>query len=408
MNHATSNDYDVEQRYNEMYLMETVSNILDQWKFDQIELASESDSSFCSTWSNGSSQEDRIVVLNAIEDVIYRHMCRTEGLNMVHDFEEEKAPCFTYPAYRDWRNVEYIPSQGLVPINSEIKTTTISVGNAKYGRIMLTLQCIHSLLCENIFATKRELFYQHVNNYGCQAHLDEAVTIISVLLQIPRLKLHVLATTKGLVAGNLSFINEDGFEVDCRMATGGENVPTNVESMYSIRTDARMILVVEKDAVFQTLLQGNVMQQLKVILITAKGVPDLNTRQLVHKLWKTTCLPVLALVDADPYGIEIMCVYRFGSLTTTWCAESLAVPSMRWIGLHPSDFPNLDSAQMKSFSKHDEIKCNAILNRPYIEHWPHLKEQLETISSWAKKAEIENLVSTPQYIMHKIAEHEWV
>ena len=114
------------------------------------------------------------------------------------------------------------------------------------------------------------------------------------------------------------------------------------------------------------------------------------------------------MVDADPYGIEIMCVYRFGSLTATWCAESLAVPSIRWLGLHPSDFSELNQAQMKPFPKHDQIKCKAILNRPYIDTWLNLKAQIEIISSWQQKAEIENLPSPALYILNKIVDKDWV
>ena len=85
------------------------------------------------------------------------------------------------------------------------------------------------------------------------------------------------------MAGNLSYINEEGIEVDCRLAIGGETVPSNVEGLHTLRTDAKMILIVEKDAVFQTLLQDNYIQMHKIILITGKGVPDLNTRQLVYR-----------------------------------------------------------------------------------------------------------------------------
>ena len=87
-----------------------------------------------------------------------------------------------------------------------------------------------------------------------------------------------------MVAGNLSYINEDGIEVDCRMATGGETIPSNIEGLYSIRTDAKLILVVEKDALFQTLLQNSNLKMQNIILITAKGIPDLNTRQLLYRL----------------------------------------------------------------------------------------------------------------------------
>lgn len=46
----------------------------------------------------------------------------------------------------------------------------------------------------------------------------------------------------------------------------------------------------------------------------SKGFPDVNTRLFLRKLTDHLNLPVYALVDADPYGIEIMCVYRYGSL----------------------------------------------------------------------------------------------
>lgn len=44
-----------------------------------------------------------------------------------------------------------------------------------------------------------------------------------------------------------------------------------------------------------------------------KGYPDVNTRRFLRRLWDELQLPPLALVDADPHGISIHCVYRFGS-----------------------------------------------------------------------------------------------
>lgn len=38
------------------------------------------------------------------------------------------------------------------------------------------------------------------------------------------------------------------------------------------------------------------------VCFQGKGVPDLNTRLLVKRLWDTFHIPVFTLVDADPYG----------------------------------------------------------------------------------------------------------
>lgn len=39
-----------------------------------------------------------------------------------------------------------------------------------------------------------------------------------------------------------------------------------------------------------------------VFVIEGKGVPDVNSRLMVRKLWETLRIPIFALVDADPHG----------------------------------------------------------------------------------------------------------
>jgi len=51
-----------------------------------------------------------------------------------------------------------------------------------------------------------------------------------------------------------------------------------------------------------------------MILITGKGVPDLSTRSLVHKLASKLQIPVLGLFDWNPFGVAIWKTYRQGSI----------------------------------------------------------------------------------------------
>ena len=43
----------------------------------------------------------------------------------------------------------------------------------------------------------------------------------------------------------------------------------------------------------------------KCIVITGKGQPDVATRLFLHKIRAQLKLPVLALVDSDPYGLKV-------------------------------------------------------------------------------------------------------
>lgn len=87
-------------------------------------------------------------------------------------------------------------------------------------------------------------------------------------------------------------------------------VPDVVANVTGIRTTAEYVLVVEKDSVFQKLLHEQCPSFNQCILVTGKGYPDISTRMLVHLLSEKADLPVYAIVDANPFGFEIMCVYR--------------------------------------------------------------------------------------------------
>jgi meiotic recombination protein SPO11 len=43
-------------------------------------------------------------------------------------------------------------------------------------------------------------------------------------------------------------------------------------------------------------------------------MPDVCTRQLVNLIWKKFKLITYCLIDANPYGIQIYTIYKYGSI----------------------------------------------------------------------------------------------
>lgn len=75
------------------------------------------------------------------------------------------------------------------------------------------------LLARNVFVF-RDIYYEDVTLWGSQTLLDETVTQLTRLLRIPRHCINIRATSKGLVAGSLTFLDPSGKLVDCQTPNG--------------------------------------------------------------------------------------------------------------------------------------------------------------------------------------------
>ncbi|XP_034643098.1 meiotic recombination protein SPO11 isoform X5 [Trachemys scripta elegans] len=267
--------------------------------------------------SNNICQITSSEILGAIENVIQ---------DIVTSLARNKAPVLTLVNRSDWGNIQFKDSVGLQMI-SHYTTRKIKSdcpkSAPKFALILKILSVIYKMVQNNTYATKRDIYYSDTLLFGSQSVVDNIVNDISCMLKIPRRSLHILSTTKGCIAGNLSYTEEDGTKVNCTCSATAV-VPSNVQGIRNVITDAKFILIVEKDATFQRLLDDDFCNKLSpCIMITGKGVPDLNTRLLVRKLWDTCHIPIFTLMDADPHGIEIMCIYKYGSVMEIMAASKM-------------------------------------------------------------------------------------
>ncbi|NXL88136.1 SPO11 protein, partial [Alectura lathami] len=335
-------------------------------------------------------------VLEAIENVIE---------DVLKSLAKNEAPVLTVAKRSDWKNIEFKDSVGLqmVPrcttkqIRSDCPRTA-----PKFALMLKILSMIYKMVQSNSYATKRDIYYSDTLLFGSQSVVDNIIDEISCMLKIPRRSLHILSTTKGFVAGNLSYTEEDGTKVNCTCGATAVTVPSNVQGIKSslnikdLNSHAKFILIVEKDATFQRLLDDDFcIKSSPCIMITGRGIPDLNTRLLVRKLWDTFQIPIFTLTDADPHGVEIMCIYKYGSVSMSFEAHHLTVPCIKWLGLLPSDLKRLNIRKdaLIPFTKQDQNKLASIQKRPYIACQPMWKKELEIMAASKMKAEIQVLTT---------------
>lgn len=250
-------------------------------------------------------------------------------------------------------------------------------------------------------------------------YIEASLNDICCLVGCSRVHLHILAQTKGLVYGNLKYQLKTGEKIDCFSKKEGTPMPNSNVPITRIESDAKFILVIEKDSVFQKIIsqesKTTFCKSYKAILVTAKGYPDVNTRAFLSFVWSKLNIPILALTDADPHGVEIIFSYKFGSYTTAYEGPTIAIPQMRWLGLLPSDVEKLSIPEAKTIPQTDldRKKINSLLARPYLSDKTGWKDQLMLMRSTGRKAELEVidesgefLVST--YLPNKLRYASWL
>ncbi|XP_029994669.1 meiotic recombination protein SPO11 [Sphaeramia orbicularis] len=350
-------------------------------------------------------------ILTNIENII---------LGIVTSLSKDEAPVLTLPNRFSWANVRFDSTIG-IQMSSGTSVTTVRSdcpsSVTKFAQILKILSVIYRLVQSNSYATKRDIYYNNTQLFGSQATVDSIVDDISCMLKVPRRSLHVLATSKGLISGDLRYMEEDGTHIDCHSSSAAVAVSSNIGGIRNIVSSARFIMIVEKDATFQRLLDDDFCTKLSpCIIITGKGVPDVNSRLMVRKLWDTLHIPIFALVDADPHGIEIMCIYKYGSLAMSFEAHSLTVPSVMWLGLLPSDLQRLriPTDVLIPLSKRDQSKLSSLLKRPFLTDQPDWQKEMELMQQNKVKAEIQSLAAiapdflTSIYLPNKLRYGGWV
>ncbi|KAJ8076795.1 endodeoxyribonuclease [Marasmius tenuissimus] len=119
------------------------------------------------------------------------------------------------------------------------------------------------------------------------------------------------------------------------------------------------------------------------------------TRQLVKTL--SDCLPkripVVALVDGDPYGIDILSVYKYGSRALSHENSKLAASRLKWLGVWSTELSGLgvDKDALIPITTHDEKKALSLLRKKMPAKW---RKELTHMLHNRRKAEIEVLASS--------------
>ncbi|KAF2672987.1 DNA topoisomerase IV, alpha subunit [Microthyrium microscopicum] len=273
---------------------------------------------------------------------------------------------------------------------------------------------IHETLTQSIVLTKRDLYYRDPALFENQETVDRYVDSIARTFGVTRSLLNISATAKGLVVGAFTLQRGDGTSIEGCSSRSGILITALAPEDTIEMSMVRWILVVEKDATFRALVESPFWAEISQegMLISAKGYPDILTRQFLHLAstpspTRPNPPPVYGLFDYDPDGLAILNTYKYSSANlqhesavngaATGQLIALECSSMRWLGVRSSALqPAITGDQhgLLPLTPRDRRKATLMLNRePFCQGGsePEWRRELQKMLMLNIKAEIQIL-----------------
>ncbi|THX22808.1 DNA topoisomerase IV, alpha subunit [Aureobasidium pullulans] len=246
--------------------------------------------------------------------------------------------------------------------------------------------------------------------FGKQATVDRYVDQIAAAFAVPRSSLNVTAGVKGLMAGAAVIHRRDGSKIGLTNVQNGVLVSSMEEVLSVDLSRVRWILVVEKEATFQSIISSEFWQEMMwhAVIVTGKGYPDIATRAIARFMSIASPQngfaepPVFGLVDYDPDGMAILHTYKHGSKKMSEDNAALIVPTIQWMGLRSRDITDEDHTHrnqgLMPLTRRDRHKARKMLEWEQfsdLEEAAQWRRELQVMLMLNLKAEIQIIDSDP-------------
>ncbi|HZN69684.1 MAG TPA: hypothetical protein VFB66_30700, partial [Tepidisphaeraceae bacterium] len=216
------------------------------------------------------------------------------------------------------------------------KQRILQMGDSKAGRelfnlnqakqfmqTMLHASTIKDLIDADKSSSLRGVFYKakHTvagtkeNTFDTQDESDPILEDLEVTLGALREELHIFADNRGSMVGNITIVDK-GDEINCRrMGSGGYAIPSIVEPdvIEFKKCDADFVLHVEKGTVWNRFNEDRFWENHNCVLTHGGGQPPRGVRRLLQRFNQELKLPIICLLDCDPWGHYIYSVIKQGS-----------------------------------------------------------------------------------------------
>jgi len=306
-----------------------------------------------------------------------------------------------------------------------------SLNQAKqFMQTMLHASTIKDLIAAGKTSSLRGVFYKakHTvagtkeNTFDAQEESDPILEDLEVSLGALREELHVFAEPRGALVGNITLVDNGAGradEINCRaMGSGGYGIPSIVEPDVILfkKCEAKFVLHVEKGTVWQRFNEDRFWEEHNCILTHGAGQPPRGCRRLLQRLNQELKLPIICLLDCDPWGHYIYSVIKQGSISLAFESSRLAIPEAKFLGIRAKDYDQCDLSEAVKIdlSDNDTKRAREIAAYPWFADNKPWQKEIQKMLDNGFKMEVESLINkdisyvTETYVPERLKAKDWL
>jgi DNA topoisomerase VI subunit A len=202
------------------------------------------------------------------------------------------------------------------------------------------------------------------------------------------------------------------------MGSGGYAIPSicEPEVLQFKDVEADFILHVEKDTVWQRFNEDRFWETHNCILTEGSGQPTRGVRRMLHRLHREHGLPVICLLDCDPWGHYIYSVIKQGSISLAFESERLAIPDAKFLGIRSKDYKACDLSDdvQIDLNERDLTRARQIMEYPWFKDNRAWQREIRQMLDNGFKMEVEGLITkdisyvTETYVPERLEAEDWL
>jgi len=325
-------------------------------------------------------------------------------------------------------NTNWNKKRGILEMgNATAERELFNLNQAKqFMQTMLHASTVKDLIDAEKSSSLRGVFYKakHTvagtkeNTFDTQDESDPILEDLEVTLGALREELHIFADNRGALVGNITIVDK-GDEIDCRrMGSGGYAIPSIVEPdiIDFKKCEADFVLHVEKGTVWNRFNEDRFWEDHNCILTHGGGQPPRGVRRLLQRFNQELKLPIICLLDCDPWGHYIYSVIKQGSISLAFESSRLAIPEARFLGIRAKDYDecDLDDRVKIDLNDNDKKRAREIAAYPWFSGHKGWQKEISKMLDNGFKMEVESLITkdisyvTEEYVPQRLKKKDWL